>query len=127
MTHGGFFNESHSREGAASITGMIPPPRILQGKDPIMLQMDWGETMVFNGCDITLTCGACPEQYDVHKGGLQIGYLRLRHGCFTANYRDCGGPEVYRASPKGDGIFEDDEREKYLTEAVDALLAFDEA
>lgn len=68
------------------------------------------------------TCFACPEQYDVFdKDGVQCGYLRLRHGSFRADYPDCGGETVYRAEPKGDGIFDDDEREFYLNEAIKAI------
>lgn len=78
---------------------------------------------VINGCELRLTCGACPEQYDVFKDGLQIGYLRLRDGLFRADYGGCGGPEVYEAEPEGDGFFEAHEREGYLTESVNALLA----
>ena len=68
------------------------------------------------------TCGACPEQYDVFLGSAKVGYLRLRHGHFSAEYPDCGGETVYEAQPEGDGIFEDHEREYYLRSAVDALL-----
>lgn len=74
-----------------------------------------------NGFDLELTCGACPEQYDVFLQGKQVGYLRLRHGNFTARYPECGGELVYQATPDGDGVFEDDERERYLTEAIDAI------
>jgi hypothetical protein len=67
------------------------------------------------------TCGACPEQYDVfHKDGEQIGYLRLRHGYFRAEYTPTG-ETVYSAQPKGDGLFETDEREFYLRSALEAL------
>ncbi len=75
------------------------------------------------GCKLHLTCNACPEQYDVTLNGEQIGYLRLRHGGFTAAYPDVGGKVVYGASPMGDGIFEDQERLYHLTLAVAALLA----
>lgn len=75
-----------------------------------------------NGCFLIKTCSACPEQYDVYKGMVQIGYLRLRHGWFYADYPDCGGETVFEGTPKGDGAFEDDERDKYLSAAVDALL-----
>ena len=65
------------------------------------------------------TCWACPEQYDAYdETGKQVGYLRLRHGRFSVT---CPGPldlEVYHAHPKGDGIFDDDEREYYLKWAV---------
>lgn len=71
---------------------------------------------------VVLTCGACPEQYDVFLGPLQIGYLRLRHGDFRADYPECGGETVYEASPRGDGEFEDDERDYYLRFALKALL-----
>lgn len=63
--------------------------------------------------------GSCPEQYDVMLNGEEVGYLRLRHGWFRA---DCPyGNTIYDASPNGDGLFDDEEREKYLTEAVAAI------
>lgn len=78
---------------------------------------------IIAGCRLIRTCYACPEQYDVflEKTGDQIGYLRLRHGWFRADYPDHGGETVYEADPKGDGIFEDDERIEHLTAAVNAL------
>ena len=78
------------------------------------------------GCKLILTCSACPEAYDVFytENGeeKQIGYLRLRHGIFYAAYPDYGGEDVYVCRPKGDGIFNADEREEHLTKAVIALL-----
>ena len=79
-----------------------------------------------NGYELKLTCGACPEQYDVYKNGKKVGYLRLRHGGFTAECPDCGGKYVYGANPKGDGCFEEDEREFYLKEAIKAIANEDE-
>ena len=73
---------------------------------------------------LKMTCGACPEQYDVFDSdGKQVGYLRLRHGGFRADYPDFGGDTVYRYSfdDGWKGIFDDEEREKYLTEAVKAI------
>jgi len=65
------------------------------------------------------TCWACPEQYDAFdEEGKQVGYLRLRHGNFTVDCPDALETEVYRAYPKGDGIFDNDEREYYLKWAV---------
>ena len=75
------------------------------------------------GCKLVLTCSACPEQYDVFYFGEQIGYLRLRHGNFSADYPDVGGRQVYAAHPQGDGMFEPQERLYQLTKAVQALLA----
>ena len=68
------------------------------------------------------TSGACPEQYDaVDEYGRRVGYLRLRRGYFTVQVPDPSGRTVYEASPEGDGIFEHDERERYLRAAVDAI------
>lgn len=66
------------------------------------------------------TCGGCPEQYDGYIDGQKLAYFRLRHGGFRAEYRD---EVVYTARPNGDGVFEDDERERYLNEACQAVLA----
>jgi hypothetical protein len=67
------------------------------------------------------TCDACPEQYDAFDGEKQVGYLRLRHGSFRVDCPDSGGETVYEATPKGDGIFDCDERDYYLRFAVDAI------
>lgn len=74
-----------------------------------------------NGYRLIKTCGACPEQYDVYKDGSMVGYLRLRHGYFYAAYPNVGGEIVYAANPRGDGIFESEEREAYLIAAIIAI------
>lgn len=79
--------------------------------------------LIISGCVLKRTCYACPEQYDVYFGDFQLGYLRLRHGTFTASLYNYDGPTVYHGYPKGDGIFETDERIFFLTEACDSLLA----
>lgn len=77
---------------------------------------------IIDGYALIETCGACPEQYDVYsRSGQLCGYLRLRHGIFTADYPKCGGEEVYSAEPRGDGCFFEEEREKYLTKAIAAI------
>lgn len=50
--------------------------------------------------ELQQTCGACPEQYDAYIDGIEIGYLRLRHGYFRAEYL---GKTVYDANTIGDG------------------------
>ena len=70
------------------------------------------------------TCFACPEQYDAYDGDQMVAYLRLRHGRFTVECPDVGGTLVYKAHPKGDGIFDDDERSIYLGHASAAILAW---
>ena len=68
------------------------------------------------------TCSACPEQYNAFLGKKQVGYLRLRHGCFTVDYPDVGGEQIYSACPNGDGSFLHEERDQYLKEAVKAIV-----
>lgn len=34
--------------------------------------------MIIQKLEFRETCGSCPEQYDVFKGGRQVGYVRLR-------------------------------------------------
>lgn len=70
------------------------------------------------------TCGACPEQYDAYQNSEQVGYLRLRHGHFRVECPDVGGEEVYHAEPFGDGCFECDERDRYLSAAAAAIQAW---
>ena len=75
-----------------------------------------------NGYTLVCTCDACPEQYDVFKDQRQVGYLRLRHGEFRADVPECGGKTVYETCDcEGDGCFEDEERMKFLTLAVEAI------
>lgn len=87
---------------------------------------DWGcahGTLYLAGLKLVCTCGACPEQYDVYDANdKQVGYLRLRHGRFRADYPDCGGETVYESQTKGDGIFTEEERIPELTKAIHALL-----
>jgi len=33
-----------------------------------------------DGLYFECTCGACPEQYDVFKGNVEVAYIRERHG-----------------------------------------------
>ena len=72
---------------------------------------------------LELTCCACPEQYDAYIGSRQIGYLRLRHGHFCAQYPDAGGEVVYSANTRGDGMFYEDERDLHLNAAKSALMS----
>lgn len=67
------------------------------------------------------TCGACPEQYDVFYAGDQIGYLRLRHGHYTAHVHNHRGEVVYEADTEGDGMFEPHERRFEIEAGVRAI------
>jgi hypothetical protein len=85
----------------------------------------WALGVMIHGYRLVQTCSACPEQYDVFDDlGQQVAYFRLRHGGFTVDVPDVDGEQVYHATPKGDGIFEEDERVKYLTEAILAVQEY---
>jgi hypothetical protein len=85
-----------------------------------------GEDLLVTPYDIDLvqTCGACPEQYDAFCQGIQVGYLRLRHGSFSVRAPDYGGEVVFEGEPDGDGIFADHEREGYLDAAKKAICVW---
>jgi hypothetical protein len=86
---------------------------------------EWPQDLEIAGYKLVLTCPACPEQYDVFdKEGRKMGYLRLRHGWFRADAPCCGGDTVYESRPKGDGMFDDDEREPELAKGVAAIQAW---
>lgn len=77
---------------------------------------------VILGYRIVRTCYACPEQYDVfNKLNKLSGYLRLRHGIFTVQYPDVYGKVIFEANPHGDGIFEEYERDHFLSKAILAI------
>lgn len=72
------------------------------------------------------TCQAMPEQYDVFRGERQVGYLRLRHGHFTASYPNHYSERVYEAAVRGSGMFYDhEERTVELKKALTAILKAD--
>ncbi len=75
-----------------------------------------------NGLELHLTCVACPEQYNIFKGGKQVAYYRLRNGAFRVDYPECGGETIYEGEPNGDGIFDNDERLNYMTTAMRVVL-----
>lgn len=73
------------------------------------------------GYRLKLTCGCCPEQYDVFKDGVNVGYFRLRNGWFTADLVTEEEITVYECGTDGDGMFTAEERLRCLTAAVDCL------
>jgi len=69
------------------------------------------------------TSPACPEQYDAFdEDGNQVGYLRLRHGRFRVDFPEHSKETIYEAHPKGDGVFEDKERDFFLQEAYNVII-----
>ena len=85
-------------------------------------KIKWPEDTEVDGLKLVCTSIACPEQYDVFDpSGKKVGYLRLRHGKFRADYPDCGGETVYSSFAKGDGVFLDEERKNQLEKAIKAI------
>lgn len=81
--------------------------------------------MIIQKLNFVETCGACPEQYDVFKGGRQVGYVRLRWGTVTCDFPDCRGDTIYSHSFENDGwkgCFDGpEERETYLNRIATAI------
>lgn len=67
---------------------------------------------------LEMTCGACPEAYDVFLHGREVGYMRLRHGNFTVEAKT---RQVYSAKPDGDGLFDTGERDHYIFMGLKAI------
>lgn len=68
------------------------------------------------------TCEACPEQYDVMLGDVEVGYLRLRHGLFFAQCPTVGGDIVYKVVlENSDGCFTDEDKAIHLPAALLAI------
>jgi hypothetical protein len=75
-----------------------------------------------NGLELKMTCGFAPEQYEVFKDGKQSAYFRLRHGEFRVYCPDYDGELMFFAEPNGDGMFDDDERIEFMTNALNQLI-----
>lgn len=82
------------------------------------------EPLEVDGIKLTQTCNACPEQYEASRDGKRAGYLRLRRGHFTVECPDACRELVYEAEPQGVGVFEPQERQESLGEAVRAIQAW---
>ena len=88
---------------------------------------DWdppNEITILKGTDtayrLVLVCLACPEAWSVHLDEREVGYLRLRHGHFTARFPDHNGKMVFETTQiQGDGCFSDEkERMRSLKKAI---------
>jgi hypothetical protein len=81
--------------------------------------------VIIQGLKFVLTCGACPEQYDVFYNGKQVGYIRLRWGTLRVDYPDVHGETVYSHSFDDGmkGCFDNESECMYhLTNAAEKLL-----
>lgn len=74
------------------------------------------------GVDVRTVHRICPESYDAYdERGVRVARLRLRHGAFRAELED--GTVVFRSRPRGDGMFEADERMPQLRAAASAIAS----
>lgn len=75
------------------------------------IKTDYGKYTI----EFFLTCGGCPEQYDIKdKDGYRLGYVHLRWGYL---YAKIDGQVIYEHEFRDNqkGLFSDDnERKKYL-------------
>lgn len=79
-------------------------------------------TVKLKGLEFRMTCGACPEQYDVYEGTLQVGYVRLRHGLLRCDFPDCGGKIIYDKQLRCGGMFDDEkQRTQHLTAIAEVI------
>lgn len=78
-----------------------------------------------HGFKFILTCGACPEQYDVINGrGQKVAYIRLRWGTLSVSVPDVGGERIHEKIYNDSclGLFPDqEERENQLNLIADKL------
>lgn len=71
--------------------------------------------------ELVETCSACPEQYDMLVDGQNVGYFRLRHGHYRVENAEMT-TTYYTAEPDGDGCFDPEERNFFLTMGKIAVL-----
>ena len=81
--------------------------------------------------ELRLTCGACPEQYELYDKHQRIaGYFRLRYGSFYVAFPDVGGEVVYQHEYHGDpllGVFPDQEHRVFQLELDPSHVRADRA
>ncbi len=75
--------------------------------------------------ELTISCPAFPEAYDVYLDGNQVGYIYARWGRLTAYYLVDGDwetqKEIYHSVINGFGEFEEDERNYFINRSIAAI------
>ncbi len=74
-----------------------------------------------------LTCGACPEQYDVFdESGKLIAYIRLRWNELRVDVPDCGGETIYSTIlgdyPMQGSFVDEEQRSNYLSKIESIII-----
>lgn len=78
-------------------------------------------TLEADRISLDLECVGFPEAYVAKLDGEPVAYLRLRWGHFTVQVPDHTGKTVLSAWPDGQGEFMDDERDRFLKLAREAI------
>lgn len=84
--------------------------------------------MEINGYKFVRTCDACPEQYDVFKGDIEVGWVRLRYGTLSAYYM---GGLIYSREFDDEydefkGEFSSDEEREHCLEVIAKEIAWED-
>ena len=77
--------------------------------------------MIIDEYNFELTCGACPEQYDVFdEDGNQVAYVRLRWGHLRVDVPDCGGELLYEHNfpDSFKGMFMNEHERRYYLQRI---------
>jgi hypothetical protein len=77
--------------------------------------------LMIQGYNLVMGSFACPQQFDVFDpSGIQVGYIRIRHGNMTVHCPDYGNL-VLECPVNGDGMLLDKEQIPRLSDAVFAI------
>lgn len=87
------------------------------------------ETQEIKGLLFKLTCGGCPEQYDVFMDNKQVSYVRLRHGWLYVSdpsmdniWWQIDDTDDVNPQLEGDGNFDSpEERYYFLNKIADVI------
>lgn len=79
----------------------------------------------FEDFEFVKTCDACPEQYDIFKGHIEVGWVRLRYGTLSAYYM---GGLIYSREFDDEykGEFSSDEEREHFLEVIAKEVAWEE-
>lgn len=75
-------------------------------------------TLNVNNYALIQTWHSAPEQYEVFKGGKNVGYLRLKYGTLRVFYPGVTGNQIASFETKGYSSFEEEEKTEFLEKAV---------
>jgi hypothetical protein len=75
------------------------------------------------GLTMVVTCRVAPEQYEIVKGGVPSGHVRVRSGRMSVDYPDAADEKLYDGRVDGFAGFTDHEREARLLLALGLIAA----